>query len=130
MEQLNEDQDLALVPPPAYHKRALTLRGHEEVHTLQHIQEKLVPAILNALPPPANLPGHLAGDLGLLFFCLCGDKNKQQWPQSSPPSIILSLSPLHPHVPSILVPTVEPNLPHKPHGTGPEKMEQSCKGRN
>jgi len=48
----------------------LPLGGHEEVHTLQHIQEELIPAILDALPPPANLPGHLAGDLGLLFFCL------------------------------------------------------------
>ena len=48
----------------------LPLRGHEEVHTLQHIQEELIPTILDALPPPANLPGHLAGDLRLLFFCL------------------------------------------------------------
>lgn len=99
MDQLSEDQDPVPAPLWLHHKRALTLRGHEEVHTLQNIQEELVPAIFDALPPPANLPSHLAGDLGLLFFCLHGDRDKQQWPQSSPPSIILSLSLLHPHPP-------------------------------
>lgn len=62
--------------PLAHHKRALTLGGHEEVHTLQHVQEELIPAVLDALPPPADLPSHLAGDLRLLFLCLHGVTEK------------------------------------------------------
>ncbi|MCP6508430.1 hypothetical protein NL478_27075, partial [Klebsiella pneumoniae] len=48
----------------------LPLWGHKEVYTLQNIQEEFIPAIFDAFPPPANLPGHLASNLGLFFFCL------------------------------------------------------------
>lgn len=65
------------VPLGLHHERGLTLWGHKEVHTLQYIQEELIPAILDALPPPADLPSHLAGDLGLLFFCLYGGKRQK-----------------------------------------------------
>lgn len=51
-----------------------TLWGHEQVNTFQHIQEKLIAAILDALATPANLPRHLAGDLRLLLFCLWREK--------------------------------------------------------
>lgn len=101
MEKLSQDQDFAPAPFQLHHERALTLRGHEEIHTLQHIQEELVPAILDALPPPTNLPSHLAGDLGLFFFCLHENRHKQQWPHFSPLLIILSpsssLFPSSPH---------------------------------
>lgn len=119
MEKLSQGQDLATVPLQLHYERALTLRGHEEVHTLQHIQKEFIPAILDALPPPTNLPSHLAGDLGLLFFCLHGNRDEQQWPHSLPLLIILSLSQLHPLPSSLLVPALEPIFSHKLNGVGP-----------
>lgn len=50
--------------------RRLTLWGHEQVDALQHVEEKLVAAVFNALPTPADLPRHLAGDLRLLLLRL------------------------------------------------------------
>lgn len=47
-----------------------TLWWHEQVDTLQYVQEKLIAAILDALATPTDLPRHLAGDLRLLLFCL------------------------------------------------------------
>lgn len=38
----------------------LALRRHEEVDVLEHVQEELVPPILDALAAPANLPSHLS----------------------------------------------------------------------
>lgn len=49
-----------------------TLRRHEQVDALQHVQEQLIATILDALTPPADLARHLAGDLRLLLFCLEG----------------------------------------------------------
>lgn len=51
-----------------------TLRRHEQVDALQYVQEKLVAPILDALATPADLPGHLAGDLGLLLFSLTQER--------------------------------------------------------
>lgn len=58
-------------------ERSLTLWGHEQVNALQHVQEKLVAAIFNALPTPADLPRHLAGDLRLLLLRLMNNTNNQ-----------------------------------------------------
>ena len=46
----------------------LALGRHQQVDVLDHVQEQLVPPVLDALPPPANLAGHLAGDGGLLLL--------------------------------------------------------------
>ena len=48
----------------------LTLGRHQQVDALQHVQEELVAAVLDALSPPADLPSHLAGDLGLFLLGL------------------------------------------------------------
>jgi hypothetical protein len=47
-----------------------TLRGHEEVDALEHIEEEFIAAILDALTPPPDLSRHLACDLARLFLRL------------------------------------------------------------
>ena len=37
----------------------LALRRHEKVDILQHVQEKLIPPVLDPFPPPSDLPRHL-----------------------------------------------------------------------
>lgn len=49
---------------------SVTLRRHQQVDALQHVQEELVASVLEPLPPPADLPRHLAGDLRLFLFAL------------------------------------------------------------
>lgn len=47
-----------------------TLLWHQQIDVLNHVQEELVPAVLDALTTPADLSGHLTGDLCLLLFGL------------------------------------------------------------
>lgn len=56
---------------PALHL-LLTLRGHQEIHALQHIKKEFVATIFDPFTSPSNLSSHLAGDLGLLFLSLKG----------------------------------------------------------
>ena len=48
----------------------ITLRGHEQVDALQHVEEELVAPVLDALAPPADLPRHLVRNLTRLFLRL------------------------------------------------------------
>lgn len=48
----------------------LALRRHEQIDVLEHVQEQLVAAVLDAVAPPADLAGHLGRDLHLLLLGL------------------------------------------------------------
>lgn len=48
----------------------LTLWGHQEIHTLQHIKKEFIATVFDSFTSPSNLSSHLAGDLGLLFLGL------------------------------------------------------------
>ena len=50
-----------------------TLRRHQQFDALQHVEEELIAAVLDALPTPTNLSRHLTGDLGLLLLGLLGE---------------------------------------------------------
>ena len=43
----------------------LTLGRHQKVDILNHVEEELVPPVLDTLPPPADL----ASDLGTKYIC-------------------------------------------------------------
>lgn len=56
---------------PAQHL-PLTLGGHQEIHTLQHIKKEFIATVFDPFTSPSNLSSHLAGDLRLLFLSLKG----------------------------------------------------------
>lgn len=114
-------------PCSAFLQRTLTLWRHEQVHTLQHIQEELVPAILDALSPPADLPSHLAGDLRLLFFCLYVGGDTAEASLLCPVTLPVSVPTLFSSLLSSLHPVI--HLPLQSlKGAGSRPTEQSCKG--
>ncbi len=45
-----------------------TLRRHQQIDVLEDVQEELISPILDAFPSPADLPGHLRGNLRLLLL--------------------------------------------------------------
>jgi len=48
----------------------LSLGRHEQVDVLEHVEEQLVAAVLDALAPPSDLAGDLGRDLHLLLLAL------------------------------------------------------------
>ena len=56
----------------AGHVRAehLSLRRHEQVDVLEHVEKQLIATVLDALAAPTDLAGHLVGDLRCLFLRL------------------------------------------------------------
>ena len=46
----------------------LPLRRHQQVHIFHHVQEQLVPPVLDPLLPPPDLTSDLAGDSCLLLL--------------------------------------------------------------
>ena len=51
----------------------VTLRRHQEINALKHIEEQLIAPIFDAFPSPSDLTSHLAGDLTRFLFGLKQD---------------------------------------------------------